>query len=95
MENYRSPKKEFRIPMKINSLILGICFLIIGAADFFIDKADFFFFTVFIGLYFMFDAFKERLITRIGQKNIKTFEYLLVAILIITFAFTVYQRYIK
>ncbi len=95
MENNGSPRNKTRVPVKINSLILGICFLIIGSIDLFIDKEDFFHFTVFIGLYFMFEAFKERLRPKFGQKNIKILEYILVTILMIAVAFTIYLRYIK
>ncbi len=94
MENKKPVMNETRIPLKKNSFILGILFLIIGIAGLFIDKEDFIF-SCLLGLYFMFDALKDRLMTRIGQKNIKIMEYILGGILIMGVAFSLYQRFIK
>ena len=95
MENNGSEGKETRVPLKGVSLIFGIGLIIVWLITLFVDKEDVIYFGGFMGLYLIFDAFKDRLSTKLGQKKIKILEYIFSGILIITFAFFAYQRFIK
>ncbi len=95
MENNRSLMGKTRAPLKTTSLIFGILSLIGGITGILFDKEGVFYFPFFVGLYFMLDAFKERLMIRFGQKNSKIMDYILGIILFLALAFTLYMRYIK
>ena len=86
---------ETRPPIKKVSLIFGIVLVFAFIVTISVDEEDVFYFPGLMGFYLMFDALKDRLIERFGQKNIKVTEYILAGIVIIALAFTFYQRYIK